>query len=210
VTATASPIRVLVVDDHPLLREGIAAVLAGQPDMAMVGEACDGNEAVRRHAELQPDVTLMDLQMPGADGIHAIRAIRAMSPDARIAILTTYRGDVRALHAIEAGAQGYLLKSALRKELIEAIRTLAAGRRYFPAEIAAELANHIGKDSLTPREVQVLQLLAGGYANKQAASELGVSEDTIKGHVSSLMDKLGAANRTHAVALGIERGIIAV
>ena len=148
--------------------------------------------------------------MPGADGIQAIRAIRAASADARIAILTTYRGDVRALHAIEAGAQGYLLKSALRKELIEAIRTLAAGRRYFPAEIAAELANHIGKDTLTPREVQVLRLLAGGYANKQAGSELGVSEDTIKGHVSSLMDKLGAANRTHAVALGIERGIIAV
>lgn len=203
-------IRVLVVDDHPLLREGIAAVLAGQPDMDLVGEACDGADAIDRHAALRPDVTLMDLQMPGTDGIQAIRAIRKAVPDARIAILTTYRGDVRALHAIEAGAQGYLLKSALRKELIEAIRALAAGRRYFPAEIATELANHIGKDVLTPREIQVLQHLAAGLANKQVASELGVSEDTVKGHVSSVMEKLGASNRTHAVALGIERGIIAL
>lgn len=209
-TSLPSPIRVLVVDDHPLLREGIAAVLAGQPDMELVGEACDGADAIDRHAALRPDVTLMDLQMPGTDGIQAIRAIRKAVPDARIAILTTYRGDVRALHAIEAGAQGYLLKSALRKELIEAIRALAAGRRYFPAEIATELANHIGKDVLTPREIQVLQRLAAGLANKQVASELGVSEDTVKGHVSSLMEKLGASNRTHAVALGIERGIIAL
>lgn len=209
-TSPPPPIRVLVVDDHPLLREGIAAVLAGQPDMELVGEACDGAEAIDRHAALRPDVTLMDLQMPGTDGIQAIRAIRKAVPDARIAILTTYRGDVRALHAIEAGAQGYLLKSALRKELIEAIRALAAGRRYFPAEIATELANHIGKDVLTPREIQVLQHLAAGLANKQVASELGVSEDTVKGHVSSVMEKLGASNRTHAVALGIERGIIAL
>jgi DNA-binding NarL/FixJ family response regulator len=209
-TSPPPPIRVLVVDDHPLLREGIAAVLAGQPDMELVGEACDGAEAIDRHAALRPDVTLMDLQMPGTDGIQAIRAIRKAVPDARIAILTTYRGDVRALHAIEAGAQGYLLKSALRKELIEAIRALAAGRRYFPAEIATELANHIGKDVLTPREIQVLQRLAAGLANKQVASELGVSEDTVKGHVSSVMEKLGASNRTHAVALGIERGIIAL
>lgn len=201
-------IRVLVVDDHPLLREGIAAVLAGQPDIELVGEAGNGNDGLARFRELQPDVTLMDLQMPQANGITAIRAIRAEFPQASIAILTTYRGDVRALHAIEAGAQGYLLKSALRKELTESIRALAAGKRYFPPEIATEIANNLGRESLSVREIDVLQRVARGLSNKQIASELDLVEDTVKGHLRSIMDKLGASNRTQAVALGFERGII--
>lgn len=202
------PIRILVADDHPLMLEGIGVVIAGQPDMQLVGEAADGNEALVQFRALQPDVTLIDLQMPNANGIDAIRAIRAEFPQACIAILTTYRGDVRALHAIKAGAQGYLLKSTLRKELTEAIRVLATGNRYFPPEIAAELTHYLGQDCLTPREIQVLQLIARGCANKQIAGELGLSEDTIKGHLRSIMEKLGANNRTHAVTIGIERGFI--
>lgn len=202
------PIRVMVVDDHPLLREGIAAVLEGQPDMLLVGEAVDGREAMARYEVLRPDVTLMDLQMPDMNGIETIRAIRARWPDARIAILTTYRGDVRALHAIKAGAMGYLLKSTLRKELVEAIRLLAAGKRHFPREIASELAAHLDSDGLTPREIEVLQFVALGKPNKVIASQLQISEDTIKGHLGSIMDKLGANNRTHAVAIGVQRGFV--
>ena len=202
------PIRVMVVDDHPLLREGIAAVLEGQPDMLLVGEAVDGREAMARFEVLRQDVTLMDLQMPDMNGIETIRAIRARWPDARIAILTTYRGDVRALHAIKAGAMGYLLKSTLRKELVEAIRLLAAGKRHFPPEIASELAAHLDSEGLTPREIEVLQCVALGKPNKVIASQLQISEDTIKGHLRSIMDKLGANNRTHAVAIGVQRGFV--
>lgn len=203
-------IRVLVVDDHPLLREGIAAVLEAQSDIALVGEATNGCEALQLFRSLRPDVTLMDLQMPEMDGIEAIHAIRAEFPGARIAILTTYRGDVRALHAIKAGALGYLLKSSLRKELLDAIRSIAAGKHHIPAEIAVELADHLSHDSLTAREIQVLQCVAMGKPNKQIAAELMIAEDTIKGHLRSIMDKLGASNRTHAVTLGIQRGIITV
>jgi DNA-binding NarL/FixJ family response regulator len=203
-------IRVLVVDDHPLLREGIAAVLEAQSDIVLVGEATNGCEALQLFRSLRPDVTLMDLQMPEMDGIEAIHAIRAEFPGARIAILTTYRGDVRALHAIKAGALGYLLKSSLRKELLDAIRSIAAGKHHIPAEIAVELADHLSHDSLTAREIQVLQCVAMGKPNKQIAAELMIAEDTIKGHLRSIMDKLGASNRTHAVTLGIQRGIITV
>jgi len=205
-----SLIRVLVVDDHPLLREGIKAVLAGQADIAVVGEADNGREAIAAYRQLQPDVTLMDLQMPEVDGMEAIRTIRAEYPQACIAILTTYRGDVRALHAIRAGAQAYLLKSALRKELTDVIRALAAGERHIPAEIAADLANSLGREVLSAREVEVLQHVARGQANKQIGATLNLSEDTVKGHVRSIMDKLCANNRTHAVSIGIERGIISV
>lgn len=202
------PIRVLVCDDHPMMREGIAAVIASQPDMVLAGEAGDGREALEQYRALQPDVALIDIQMPDMNGIEAIQAIRAEFAQARIAVLTTYRGDARALQAIRSGAQAYLLKSALRKELTEAIRALAAGKRYFPAEIAAELANHLGQERLTPREVQVLQLIARGHSNKQVAGELALSEDTVKGHLRNIMDKLGANNRTHAVTIAIERGFI--
>ena len=207
---TASMIRVLVCDDHPLMREGIAAVIASQTDMELAGEAGDGREALLQYRALRPDVTLIDIQMPEVDGIEAIQSIRAEFPQARIAVLTTYRGDARALQAIRAGAQAYLLKSALRKELTEAIRALAAGKRFFPPEIAAELAKHLGQECLSPRETQVLQLIARGHGNKQVAHELMLSEDTIKGHLRSIMDKLGANNRTHAVTIGIERGFIAL
>lgn len=206
----ANPIRVLVADDHPLLREGIAAVLAGQEDIDLVGEASDGREALERFRQLRPDVTLMDLQMPLMNGIDSILAIRGECPDARIAILTTYRGDVRALHAIQAGAQAYLLKSSLRKELVETIRTLAAGKRHIPPEIAADLAAHIGQQSLSPREVEVLQAAALGYSNRDIALQLRITEDTVKGHMRLIMDKLRANNRTHAVAIAVQRGVLEI
>ncbi|MFC7286876.1 response regulator [Herminiimonas glaciei] len=201
-------IRVLVADDHPLMLEGIAAVIGSQEDMQLVGEAADGIEALSSYRTLQPDVTLIDLQMPKANGIDAVRMIRAEFPFACIAILTTYSGDVRALHAIKAGAQGYLLKSALRKELCDAIRVLASGQRYFPPEISNELMAYLGQDCLSPREIQVLKLIAQGFSNRQIAVQLVLTEDTIKGHLRSIMDKLGANNRTHAVTIGIERGFI--
>lgn len=202
------PITVLVVDDHPLIREGISAVVGGVDDISVVGEASNGLEAIRLYRATQPDVTLMDVQMPELNGIGAINSIMSEFPQARIAVLTTYRGDVRALQAIKAGARGYLLKSTLRHELIETIRALAVGKRHFPPEIAAELAANIDQDGLSPREVQVLQQVANGLSNKELAVALAIGEDTVKGHLSKIMDKLGANNRTHAVILGIQRGII--
>lgn len=204
------PITVLIVDDHPLIREGIAAVVGGYDDIYVVGEASNGLEAIRLYRTTQPDVTLMDVQMPELNGIGAIGSIISEFPQARIAVLTTYRGDVRALQAIKAGARGYLLKSLLRHELIETIRDLAAGKRRFPPEIAVELAAHIDQNGLTHREVQVLQYVAEGMSNKQTAHALAIGEDTVKGHLRNIMDKLGAHNRTHAVTIGIQRGIIEI
>lgn len=202
------PITVLIADDHALIREGITAVVGGYEDISLVGEATNGLEAVRLYRISQPDVMLMDVQMPELNGLGAISAIMSEFPQARIAVLTTYRGDVRALQAIKAGARGYLLKTTLRHELIETIRALAEGKRRFPPEIAAELAAHIDQDGLTPREVQVLQHVANGLSNKETAAALAIGEDTVKGHLRNTMDKLGACNRTHAVTIGLQRGII--
>jgi len=203
-----SRIRVLMVDDHPLLREGIAAVIGRQSDMQLVGEATNGREAVQRFREHRPDVTLMDLQMPEMGGIDAIAAIRAEFSGARIVVLTTYRGDAQALGAFRAGACGYLLKSMLRKELVETIRAVHAGRRRIPPEIAAELAEHVTDDALTAREVEILKCAAAGGANKAIASQLGISEDTVKAHMKNVLSKLGANDRTHAVTIALKRGII--
>ncbi len=206
----SDPITILIADDHPLMREGIAAVIKSQPDMRVVGEAADGNEAVAMYRALRPHVTLIDLQMPHLNGMDAITAIRAEFPHACLAILTTFRGDARAMQAIKGGAQGYLLKSSLRKELTDAIRVLAAGHRYIPAEIAGELARHLGQETLTVRELQVLELTARGNGNKEIGKALKLSEDTVKGHLRSIMEKLGANNRTHAVTIGIERGFLEI
>jgi DNA-binding NarL/FixJ family response regulator len=205
---TAPVISVLVVDDHPLIREGLAAVLAAHADLALVGEAEDGRSAIEQYRSLRPDVTLMDLRMPGMNGIDAIIAIRAEFPDARIAVLTTYRGDVNALRAIKAGAAGYLLKSTLRKELVGTIRALAAGQRRIPDEIASELAKHVGDELLSDRELQVLKRVAQGLTNRDIAVDLLIAEDTVKSHMRNILAKLGANDRTHAVTISLQRGII--
>ncbi len=208
--AAETRIRLLVVDDHPLLREGIAAVIEGQADMVLVAEATDGREAVAMYRSHRPDVTLMDLQMPEMDGIEAITAIREFNPHARIVVLTTYRGDVQALRALKAGAVGYLLKSMLRKELLETIRAVHGGRRRIPAEIAGELAEHATDDALTQREVEVLRQVAAGNPNKVVATLLSISEETVKAHMKNILHKLAANDRTHAVTIALKRGIIEV
>lgn len=201
-------VRVMTVDDHPLLREGIAAVLEGSAEAVLVAEASNGREAIVRFREHRPDVTLMDLKMPEMDGIDAIRQIRREFPNARIVVLTTYRGDAEALQALRAGAQGYLLKSALRKELIEAIVGVHAGRRYIPPEIARAVAEHVADDELSLRELEVLKHVAAGNSNKIVAGMLGVSEDTIKAHMKSIMEKLGARDRTHAVTIAFHKRLL--
>jgi DNA-binding NarL/FixJ family response regulator len=201
-------IRVLVVDDHPVLRHGVAAILENQTDMMMVGEAREGSEAIERFHALRPDVTLMDLQMPGMNGVDAIVAIRAEHPGARIIVLTTYAGDVQAVRALKAGAAGYLLKNGLRTELIEAIHNVHRGQRHVHREIADEIALHVVDEALTEREIAVLRLVSIGKANKQVASELGLSEETVKGHLKSIFSKLNVADRTHAVTVAARRGII--
>jgi DNA-binding NarL/FixJ family response regulator len=206
--SSMNPIKVLAVDDHQLLREGIASVLEGEPDMVLVAEASSGAEAIEKHRAYRPDVTLMDLQMPGVNGIDAITAIRRQSPDSRFIILTTYQGDVQALRALKAGASGYLLKSMLRKDLLDTIRAVHAGRRYIPPEVAADLADHVADDALTEREVEVLRKVAMGNSNKIIANGLNVSEATIKGHMKNILSKLGANDRTHAVMIAMKRGFI--
>jgi two-component system NarL family response regulator len=203
-----SRIRVLIVDDHPLMREGIAAVISGQPDMISVGEASDGGEAVAAYAALRPDVVLMDLRMPGMGGIDAITRIRELAPQARIIVLTTYRGDVQVMRALSAGASGYLLKSLLRRELLDTIRDVHAGARRVPADIAVGIAEHLSFESLSGRELEVLQSVAAGNANKLVAAALGISEETVKAHMKNILAKLDARDRTHAVTIAIKRGII--
>lgn len=201
-------IRVLVVDDHPFLREGIAAAINGQNDMILVGEATSGREALESFRHLRPDVTLMDIQMPGMSGIEAMLAIRAEFPTARIVVLTAYRGDVQALRAFKAGAVGYLLKNMLRKELLDTIRTVYAGRRRIPDEIAKELGEHSLEDALTEREIEVLKMVARGTPNKVIASDLALAEPTVKSHLKNIFQKLGANDRTHAVTIAIRRGYL--
>lgn len=206
----ANPIRILVVDDHPVLREGIAAILASEADMVLVGEAANGREAIEQFRTHRPDITLMDLQMPLMGGGEAILAIRKEFPDARIIVLTTYDGDVQADRAIKAGVYGYLLKSMLRKELVETIRIVHGGRKRIPPEIAVELAEHRTDDSLTEREIDVLRQVASGNANKIIADKLEISEETVKSHMRKILSKLGANDRTHAVAIALKRGIIEI
>jgi len=207
-SASGNPIRILTVDDHSLLRDGIAALVSTQPDMQVVAEASTGGEAIELFRKLRPDVTLMDVQMPEIDGIEALIAIRNEFPDARVIVLTTYKGDVQATRALKAGAQAYLLKSLLRQELLTTIRDVHGGRKRIGQEVAEQLADHLGEDALTPREVDVLRLVADGNSNKLIASRLTVSEDTVKGHVKNILSKLGANDRTHAVTIAIKRGII--
>jgi DNA-binding NarL/FixJ family response regulator len=204
----SSQIRVLCVDDHPFMRDGIAFALQSQKDMDLVGQAVDGDEALKYFRELRPDVTLMDLQMPGMNGIATIEAIRNEFPKARIIVLTTYSGDVQAARALKAGAVGYLLKSMLRNELIDTIRTVHAGGRRIPPEVASELAEHMSADALSAREIEVLRSVASGHSNKIVADELTISEDTVKGHMKNILSKLGANDRTHAVLIAMKRGFL--
>lgn len=201
-------IRILTVDDHPLLRKGIAALVNAEPDLKLVAEASNGEEAVEAFRFHRPDVTLMDLQMPGLDGIGAIGRIRDEFPNARIIVLTTYTGDIQVLRALRAGARAYILKGHVHKELLETIRAVHAGHKRIPPDIAAELAEHAMDDQLTEREIDVLRLIAAGNGNKQIADQLSIGEATVKSHVTNILSKLGANDRSHAVTIGLKRGII--
>jgi DNA-binding NarL/FixJ family response regulator len=206
--ANRSPIRILSVDDHPLLRDGVAALLANQSDMTLVAEASNGREAIEQFRLHRPDITLMDLQMPEMNGVDAMIAICGEFPAARIIVLTTYAGDVQVLRALKAGARAYLLKGLLRKELVETIRLVHAGQKRILPEVASELAAHATDDALSLREIEVLRLVSGGNANKEIAAQLSITEETVKGHVKNILAKLGANDRTHAVTIGLKRGII--
>lgn len=204
----AGPIRILIADDHPILREGMRAIIAMQPDMEIVGEASNGLEAVALYDELQPDVVLMDLRMPEMNGVDAIAKIKSKYRTACILVLTTYSGDANALTAIRQGASGFLLKSSLRRELLTAIRSVYSGKRHLDPDVAQEIALHALQETLTPREIDILQLIAGGHSNKQIAWRLQVAEDTVKSNIKNIFGKLEVNDRTHAVTTAARRGII--
>ena len=207
-STNAGPIRILSVDDHPLVRQGIGGLVAIQSDMTLVGEAANGLEAIHQFRVHRPDVTLMDLQMPEMSGLDAIIAIRGEFAEARIVVLTTYAGDVQVLRALKAGARAYLLKNTLHKELVETIRAVHAGKKSLSSEVSFQLAEHATDDALTPAEIRVLRLIAEGNANKEIATLLCVSEETVKGQVRNILSKLGAKDRTHAAMIGLKRGIV--
>jgi len=207
-SGSSSPIRILAVDDHPLVREGIAGLIGVQADMTLVAQAGNGREAIQQFRTHRPDVTLMDLQMPEMDGLDALIAIRTEFPEARIIMLTTYEGDVHILRALKAGAQGYLLKNTLHSDLLRTIRAVHAGKKSLSPEVSFQVAEHMSDDALTPAEVAVLRLIAAGNANKEIADQLGVTEDTVKGRVKSILSKLDANDRAHAAIIGVKRGII--
>ena len=206
--SNSTPIRIFSIDDHPLMREGIAAIIKNEPDMLLVAEASNGREAIQGFREHRPDITLMDLRLPDISGIDAMVAIRTEFPEARIIMLKTFEGDIEIRRALQAGAVGYMLKTMPRRQLVEMIRRVHAGKKHIPPEIAAHLAEHMGDESLSKREVDVLQKIAGGNRNTDIAALLFISEETVKGHVKHIMEKLGASDRTEAVAIGIRRGII--
>jgi DNA-binding NarL/FixJ family response regulator len=203
-----SSIRILTVDDHPLIRVGIATLVAAESDMKVVGEASNGREGIAKFRECLPDVTLMDLQMPDMNGIDAMTAIRDEFPEARIIVLTTYTGDVQVFRAIKAGAQAYVMKNLVHKELLQTIRAVHAGRKTMSAEVAAQVATYAGDEALTSREIDALRLIAAGNANKEIAAQLSITEETVKSRVKNILLKLGANDRTHAVTIGLKRGII--
>jgi len=208
VSTDSNPIRILAVDDHPLLRQGIVGLIADQPDMTMVGQASNGREAIQQFRTQHPDVTLMDIQMPEMNGLDALISIRNEFPEARVIMLTTYSGDVQVLRALKAGARAYLLKNSLHKELLETIRAVHAGKKSLSAEASFQLAEHATDDALTPAEIAVLRLIAEGNANKHIADQLSITEETVKGRVKNILSKLGANDRTHAAMIGLKRGII--
>jgi DNA-binding NarL/FixJ family response regulator len=208
VSDAPAQIRILAVDDHVLVRQGIGLLVGTEPDMALVAEATNGREAIQQYRAHRPDITLMDLQMPEMSGLDAINGIRGEFPDAKIIVLTTYQGDVQILRAVKAGAQAYLLKNTLHRELIAAIRAVHAGRRVLSPEASFEIAQHASDDTLTPAEIAVLQLIATGNANKQIADQLSITEETVKSRVKSILSKLAANDRTHAAIIGLKRGMI--
>jgi DNA-binding NarL/FixJ family response regulator len=208
VHSTHNLIRILTVDDHPVLRKGLAALVNTEPDLKLVAEASNGKEAIEAFRSHQPDITLMDIQMPGLDGIHAIEAICSEFPSARIIVLTTYTGDTQVVRALKAGARAYVLKGHVLDELLDTIRAVHAGKKRIAPDVAAELADHATDDALTEREIDVLKLIASGHANKQIADDLSISEATVKSRVTNILSKLGANDRAHAVTIGLKRGII--